>query len=1076
MDTRTTSTTLTTRLPILNPREYDLWLMRIEQYFLMTDYSFWEVILNGNKMLKRTVGEVEQEYETTSVEEKQDRRNEMKARGTLLMAHLNKDQLKFHSYKDSKLLMEAIEKSNSSTNEADNTFYGVSVAHTQINPTSRDNHKQIDPDDLEEIDLQWEMAMLAIRARRFIQRTGKKLDNVDPRNQENRGRKNSKRTMIVKTPTKNALVAQDGIGGYGWSYQAEEEHPTNYALMAYTSSGSTSSLDSEVLHQTSCIIGRVLDLIEFFLFRVSPQALIPLKSFVNSSEMLENQEYNKSKSDKGYHEVPLPYTGNFIPFKPNLTFMDEIVKSENMDVITIVTPSNVKKVESNHESADVKNNGDAVEPKTIRKNSFRPPVIKDWNSDDDSKVEFISNVKTVRPSTEKIKFVMSARETVEKGNPQQKEYKEKGVIDSGCSRHMTRNKCYLTEYEDYNGGFVSFGYGKGRISGKGEANYVNMQSIMVGRTCNIKRGRDTKIPQSGGPPVKVGDEAVHKELGDRMERAATTASSLEAEHDSGYINRTQSMATLNEPKQFWQIATASTLEDGDMGITTIIDGKVKVVSDASIRRHLKLEDSDVESLETNLKQTKQTYGAGYTKLIMKVKKLEHKVKSIKARRKGRSDEDLIYETSVYDYLEGFTGPSVLVTTAGEGVSTARAIPKEVSTAEPDMDETLAEALVDLLKSGKKKSPKPNARGISFQDPKEVARRESDEELALRLYSKEQAKFERLQKERVAQEEASRAAIYEEINNIQAMIEVDEQLVTRVQAEEQELYSIEEKSRLLVEMITERKRFFAAQRVAEQRSKPPTKSQMRNRMCTYLRNMGGYKHNQLKGKSYKEIQKLFDKTYKQVNSFVPMKSDDKDKDSEKMAGGSRKKTLARKKAGEKESEESAKRQKMEDDAEKEELRAHLDIISGDDVAVSVESLATKYPTVDWKTHVLSEDKMNYEIIRANGSTKSYKIFTEMLDDFDRQDVLDLYRLVKESKDDEVWKAQQDYTLINWRLFNSCGIHVLLMDTGIAIHMLVEKTYPLTQEMLSRMLSGKLEVDNESEMAFKLLRFIRSQIEK
>ncbi|GJT40544.1 putative reverse transcriptase domain, ribonuclease H-like domain, aspartic peptidase domain protein [Tanacetum coccineum] len=52
------------------------------------------------------------------------------------------------------------------------------------------------------------------------------------------------------------------------------------------------------------------------------------------------------------------------------------------------------------------------------------------------------------------------------GNPQQKEYKEKGVIDSGCSRHMTRNKCYLTKYEDYDGGFVSFGDGEGRISRK----------------------------------------------------------------------------------------------------------------------------------------------------------------------------------------------------------------------------------------------------------------------------------------------------------------------------------------------------------------------------------------------------------------------------------------------------------------------------------------------------------------------------------------------------------------------------------------------------------------------------------
>ncbi|GJZ09592.1 hypothetical protein Tco_0543875, partial [Tanacetum coccineum] len=93
--------------------------------------------------------------------------------------------------------------------------------------------------------------------------------------------------------------------------------------------------------------------------------------------------------------------GNFIPFKPDLTFMDEIVESDNMDVTTIVTPSNVKKVELNHESADVKNNGDDVEPKTIRNDSFRPLVIEDWNSDDDSEIEFIPNVedKTVRPST-----------------------------------------------------------------------------------------------------------------------------------------------------------------------------------------------------------------------------------------------------------------------------------------------------------------------------------------------------------------------------------------------------------------------------------------------------------------------------------------------------------------------------------------------------------------------------------------------------------------------------------------------------------------------------------------------------
>ncbi|GKA93049.1 ribonuclease H-like domain-containing protein [Tanacetum coccineum] len=423
----TTNNNLTARLPLLNPGDYDLWLMRIEQYFLMTDYSLWEVIKNGNKVLKKMVGTVEQEYEPTSVEEKQERRNEMKARATLLMALPNKDQLKFHTYQDAKLLMEAIEKryggnkeskkvqrtllkqqyenfaalssesidqtfdrlqkligqleiqgevinqedmnlkllrslpsewkyhaliwrnkaeietislddlynnlkiyepeltgssstsqntqnvafvSNSTNNtnnthKADDSSHEISTTqsttHTHHNGSntvcldnlcdavicaflasqpncpqlSQEDLEQLHPDDLEEMDLQWEMAMLTIRARRFIKRTGKKL-NINgqrvgfdkskvecfnchkhghfarecrfPRNQEFKGRENNTRTIAVETPTQNALIAQDGIGGYDWSYQAEEEQPTNHALMAFTSSGSSSSSES-VLHR-----------------------------------------------------------------------------------------------------------------------------------------------------------------------------------------------------------------------------------------------------------------------------------------------------------------------------------------------------------------------------------------------------------------------------------------------------------------------------------------------------------------------------------------------------------------------------------------------------------------------------------------------------------------------------------------------------------------------------------------------------------------------------------------------------------------------------------------------------------
>ncbi|GJY84501.1 hypothetical protein Tco_0497877 [Tanacetum coccineum] len=324
----------------------------------------------------------------------------------------------------------------------------------------------------------------------------------------------------------------------------------------------------------------------------------------------------------------------------------------------------------------------------------------------------------------------------------------------------------------------------------------------------------------------------------------------------------------------------------------------------------------------------------------------------------------------------------------------------------------------------------------------------DVEIAQRLFEEEQAQFEgeqRIARERAAKQEAKDAALIEQMEDIQARMDADELLAERLQQEEREQFIIEEKSRMLVEMIVERKMFFAAQRAEQIRNKPPTKALLRNKM---------------------------------INDFVPIDSEVV-KDSRKgKAKDSRKKIVARRRTGEKLDDESVKRQKIEDDAGKEALRAYLDIISRDDEAVNVESLAIKYLIVDWKTHALSEDKMYYKIINGDGSTKSYKIFTKMLDDFDRQDVLDLYRLVKERFETA---SPEGYDRLLWgdlitRLFDSCGVHVLLMDTRIAIHMLIEKTYPLTQEMLSRMPSRRLEVDHECEMAYELLWFTRSQLKK
>ncbi|GKA30630.1 hypothetical protein Tco_0716935 [Tanacetum coccineum] len=99
---------------------------------------------------------------------------------------------------------------------------------------------------------------------------------------------------------------------------------------------------------------------------------------------------------------------------------------------------------------------------------------------------------------------------------------------------------------------------------------------------------------------KVSDEAVHKELGNRMERAATTASSLEAEQES----ENPTFYTLII-QQFWETASTSTSENEEMEITATIDRRVNTITEASIRRHLKLEDADGINSLPNTKFFKQ---------------------------------------------------------------------------------------------------------------------------------------------------------------------------------------------------------------------------------------------------------------------------------------------------------------------------------------------------------------------------------------------------------------------------------------------------------------------------------------
>ncbi|GKA95472.1 hypothetical protein Tco_0817510 [Tanacetum coccineum] len=439
----------------------------------------------------------------------------------------------------------------------------------------------------------------------------------------------------------------------------------------------------------------------------------------------------------------------------------------------------------------------------------------------------------------------------------------------------------------------------------------------------------------------------------------------------------------------------------------------------------------VEGLEAELKQT---YSTAPTKLVRKVKKLEQTVKASQARRKAKGmvfdDEDDEEDSSkqrrsLIEQMDFDAGISLVPS----HVTGQRHFDDTHVSDQPEEHLGVFSATKVLADAVEQRRSVKNVQ--SYTRRRRTVSTGSDgvgtasglvgiAELAQKLHEEEQARFNAEQEEKFEAEQEQERLDLEA--SVRAQEELDAEMAKQLQEEidtarqEQEKYDLQQALDLQKYHALQNRSFSVAE--------------VRKNMCMYLKNHGGYKQGHFKGMSYEDIRLIFKR---QPAEEEKVKKND---DSSKPAGGSRKKTLARKRADGKDNEESMKKQKLEDDTKKEELKA-------------------------WK---------------ADGSFKNYKIFSEMLDDFDRQDVGDLKILFEPDEEDEIWKNQQDYNLISWRLFDSYGIHVLLMNTGIAIHMMIEKKYPLTQEMLSKMLCRRLEVDHESEMAFELLRFTRSQLQK
>ncbi|GJV07070.1 putative ribonuclease H-like domain-containing protein [Tanacetum coccineum] len=523
-----------------------------------------------------------------------------------------------------------------------------------------------------------------------------------------------------------------------------------------------------------------------------------------------------------------------------------------------------------------------------------------------------------------------------------------------------------------------------------------------------KRGRDTKIPQSGGPPIKVGDEAVHKELGDRMERAATTASSFEAEQDSDaqtrfeaaskspmthlsqelthlevgrtksegsegfhqiidFLNASHIQYALTENptiyvsfiKQFWRTTTARTSANGEVELNATIDGQVKTITEASLRRHLKLEENggvttlpnseifeqldlmgtpstsqppntqptpDAEEAvpmphESPLhsfhslgrdEETKQTYNSALTQLIRRVKKLEQIVKASKSRRRARvvetdNKEDLEDPSkqgrSLIEELDMDAGISLVpLHVADEGRN------DDIQIYDQPVEQlgvfSAATALADAAKRRRSvETAQTYTRRRRFISTgsggvSTASRTVSTADVSTASELGSTAGVKAKDKGKAIMQESKPPKKVK--NRVQVQMSMDEELAKKVFEEEQaKAMAEQEQKRINFDAALELQKQYHAQL-----NRPYSVAEVRKNMVMYLKNQRGYKMNYFKGMKYEDIRPIFEK----------------EKSSEKQS-----------------EEKSTKRQKMEDDKEKEELKDYLDIVPGEESAIDLSSL-------------------------------------------------------------------------------------------------------------------------------------------
>ncbi|GJR54941.1 hypothetical protein Tco_1405462 [Tanacetum coccineum] len=594
-------------------------------------------------------------------------------------------------------------------------------------------------------------------------------------------------------------------------------------------------------------------------------------------------------------------------------------------------------------------------------------------------------------------------------------------------------------------------------------------------------------------------------------------------------------------------------------------------------------ESRVESLEKELSDTKQTLGTAVLQLIKKVKKLENKLRQKRKREETEYEKDAVDQDqdvpSQTDQGKTFVTPEkskvsgeaqeeqispstleaaqILTNVASEGFQGSQAPPgskiyrrkpkstttptkvldfeepatRPVNTASTEVNTGSTPSVQKEFKGEKEKNQA--SKKTREQELQELAGLEAAQKLQATMDAETQRQIDLdalLARRLVEQEEeAAKEALATEFDYIQARLNADQILAEKIQQEEREQYSIEERAKFLHDTIAAQRKFLAEQRHAAIRNKPPTISQLRNQMITYLKHVANKKHAELKSKSFEEIQVLYERYKKQDQTFVAIGSEEDERAIKKMnekaatkekdqkdesvheevkekEGAKKRKLGTRKKLKAKRRKHASGLTKEDDD-----LKICLHIAPDEDKVVDAEILDHQYPIVEWQSFFLTtkpqfdptkpaEDIYLNKVTRSNGRQRFFSTLMGVLSILDREDLKTIYELVMEHYQDEIpegfdkmlwgdlvimfnqgdtadfWNEQHNWKIISWKLHSSSGVHTIMTSDGLVIHMLVENRYPLTKEVLSQLLNLKLETEEESTMALELIKFVKQQLEE